>query len=142
MSILLVDDDLNDSTFFKIAVHKSTLPISLQTVMDGGLAIDYLEGRCDYADRGLYPLPDVVVLDLAMQLTGGLEFLEWRRASASFSSLPVIIFSGFAYRGAIDAALAMGANGFIEKPFELEGWTPVIRQIWGFATECLESTQA
>ena len=138
LHILLVDDDLNDSTFFHIAVRKSLLGIALQTVMDGGLAIDYLEGRGPYADRSLHPLPDMVVLDLAMQLTGGLEFLEWRRASASFSSLPVVIFSGFAYKGAIDAALAMGANCFIAKPFQLDEWIPVIRQIWQFATECLQ----
>jgi CheY-like chemotaxis protein len=138
LRILLVDDDLNDSSFFHIAVRKSALRIALQTVMDGGLAIDYLEGRGPYADRSLYPLPDVVVLDLAMQLTGGLEFLQWRRASASFSSLPVVIFSGFAYKGAIDAALAMGANCFIAKPFQLDAWIPVIRQIWQFAAECLQ----
>ena len=140
LRILLVDDDPNDSTFFHIAVRKSALGISLETVMDGGLAIDYLEGRGTYTDRSLHPLPDVVVLDLAMQLTGGLEFLEWRRASTTFSSLPVIIFSGFAYKGAIDAALAMGASGFLPKPFEFEEWTPVIRQIWEFANEALQPT--
>jgi CheY-like chemotaxis protein len=142
LHILLVDDDLNDSTFFQIAVRRSALGISLQSVMDGGLAIDYLEGRCPYVDRSQYPLPDLVVLDLSMQLTGGLEFLEWRRSSASFSSLPVVIFSGFAYKGAIDAALAMGASSFIAKPFLFEEWMPVIHQIWEIGTECLHAHHA
>jgi DNA-binding response OmpR family regulator len=75
-------------------------------------------------------VPELVVLDWNMRRTGGLEFLDWRRVSASFSSLPVVIFSGFAYRGAIETALAMGANIYIVKPFDFEDWGAVIRQIW------------
>jgi len=141
LNILLVDDDLNDSALFRLAIDKSGLEISLQTVIDGGLAVDYLEGRQGYADRLGHPLPDVVVLDLAMRLTSGLEFLEWRRASPSFSCLPVVIFSGFAFKHAIDAALAMGASSFILKPFEFDQWTPVVRQIWEFGTESLQLTK-
>ena len=84
----------------------------------------------------------LVLLDLDMRLTGGLDFLDWRRASASFSSLPVVIFSGFAYKGAIETALVMGANSFIAKPFEFEGWKAVVRQIWDFGMGCLRATRA
>jgi len=137
LNILLVDDDHNDAALFGIAIDRSDLNMWLQTVTDGGVAMDYLEGRGDFADRLLHPLPDVVVLDLDMRLTGGFEFLEWRRASASFSCLPVVIFSGFAYKGAIDTALAMGARTFIAKPVEFEDWQTVVRQVWDFGMECL-----
>jgi len=133
LNVLLIDDDHGDSALFGIAVDKSDLDIWLQTVTDGGVAIDYLEGRGVYADRSLHPLPDVVVLDLDMRLSGGLEFLEWRRASAAFSSLPVVLFSGFAYKGAIATALAMGASTFIAKPLQFEAWIGVVREIWELA---------
>jgi CheY-like chemotaxis protein len=142
LNILLVDDDHNDAALFGIAVDRSDVNIWLQTVTDGAVAIDYLKGRDDYCDRTLHPLPDLVVLDLDMRLTGGLEFLEWRRASASFSSLPVVIFSGFAYKGAIDTALAMGARTFISKPAEFEGWRAIVRQIWDLGMECLRDAHA
>jgi len=138
LNILLVDDDHNDSALLGIAIDKSDVNIWLQTVTDGGTAIDYLEGRGNYGDRSLHPLPDLVVLDLDMRLTGGLEFLEWRRASASFSSLPVVIFSGFAYKGAIDTALGMGARTFISKPVEFEGWQTVVGKIWEVGMESLQ----
>ncbi len=80
-------------------------------------------------------MPDLVVLDLDLRLTGGLEFLEWRRASAEFSALRVVLFSSFAYKGAIETALDMGASAFIAKPPQFEGWIPVIRQIWGLGLE-------
>lgn len=138
LNILLVDDDHNDCALLGIAIDKSDVNIWLQTVTDGGTAIDYLEGRGNYGDRSLHPLPDLVVLDLDMRLTGGLEFLEWRRASASFSSLPVVIFSGFAYKGAIDTALGMGARTFISKPVEFEGWQTVVGKIWEVGMESLQ----
>jgi two-component system, response regulator len=135
LDLLMVEDDQNDCVLFGIAVHKTHLNICLQIVTDGEQAIDYLEGRGIYIDRGLHPLPGLVVMDLDMRLTGGLEFLDWRRASALFSTLPVVIFSGFTYKDAIETALAMGAKTFIAKPVEFEGWQAVVRQIWDLGME-------
>jgi CheY-like chemotaxis protein len=141
LDLLMVEDDQNDSALFGIAVNKTHLNICLQTVTDGEHAIDYLEGRGVYVDRELHPLPALILMDLNMRLTGALDFLDWHRASAIFSSLPVVIFSGFAYKGAIETALAMGAKTFIAKPCEFDGWQAVVRQIWDLAIERSEPTK-
>jgi CheY-like chemotaxis protein len=138
LDILLVDDDRNECSLFGVAVDKADLNICLQTVMDGEQAIDYLTGRGVYANRSVYPSPALLVLDLDMPLTGWLEFLDWRRSSSLFSSLPVVLFSAFAYRGTIETALAMGANAFVAKPLEFECWESAIRQIWEFGAESSE----
>ncbi|HWW01340.1 MAG TPA: response regulator [Candidatus Acidoferrum sp.] len=130
LDLLLVDDDQNDCALLRIALDKTDLNICLQAVSDGEEAIDYLEGRGVYADRASHPFPALVLLDLDRRLTGGWGFLDWRRASASFSSLPVVIFSKFAYKGAIETALVMWANTYMAKPLELEGWKAAVRQIW------------
>ena len=131
--MLLVDDD--DCALLGTAVNMTDLNISLLTVTDGEQAIDYLEGRDVYADRSMHPLPDLVVLDLDTRLTEGLAFLDWRRASGSFASLPVVIFSGTAYKGAVETALAKGANAFVAKPHEFDGWEAVVQQIWSVGME-------
>jgi CheY-like chemotaxis protein len=136
LDILLVDDDHSDLALFGIAVDATDLDIWLQTVTDGEQAIDYLEGRGAYADRSMHPVPDLVLLDLDMRLTRGFDFLDWRKASRSFSSLPVVLLSGLTYRGAVETALAMGANTFIAKPSEFENWKAVVRQVWDFGMEC------
>ena len=130
LDVLLVDDDSNDCALFGLAVERTGLNILLQTAPGGEQAIDYLEGRGAYTDRSIHPLPDLVVLDLDMRLTGGLDFLGWRKTSSLFGSLPVVIYSGFAYQGAIDTALAMGAKAFIAKPLEFEHLEAVVRRIW------------
>jgi CheY-like chemotaxis protein len=139
LAILLVDDD--DCALFGIAVNMTDLNIGLRTVTDAEQAIEYLEGRGVYSDRSLHPLPAVVVLDWDMRLAGGLEFLRWRRASVSFSSLPAVLFSAFADEDTIKAASAMGANTFIRKPLKFEDWETAVRQIWDLAMERSEPTK-
>lgn len=141
LDVLLIDDDQNDCGLFGTVADKADLNIRLQTVTDGEQAIDYLEGRGVYADRSLHPLPALVVLDLDMRLTRGFDFLDWHRASASFSSLPVVILSEFAYAGTIETALAMGANSFIIKPVEFDEWEAVARRVWELGMERIETMQ-
>ena len=133
LRILLVDDD--DCALLGIAVEMADLNLRLQTVTDGGQAIEYLEGRGAYADRSTHPLPDLLVLDLDTRLTRALDFLGWRRASALFSSLPVVLFSAFAHKGAVDSALAMGANTFVAKPLEFGCWDAAVRRLWDLGME-------
>jgi CheY-like chemotaxis protein len=135
LPVLLVDDDRNGCALCGMAIDKMALNIQLQTVTDGEDAIDYLEGRGDYFDRSLYPLPTLAVLDLDMRLAQGLAFLSWRRASSSFSSLPVVILSAFAYKGAIELALKMGALTLLATPFELEGWKAIVCRLWDLGLE-------
>jgi DNA-binding response OmpR family regulator len=133
LDILLVDDD--DCALFGIAAKMTHLNICLRTVTDGDQAIEYLQGSGVYADRSLHPLPAVVVLDLDTRRAGWLDFLRWRRASASLSSLPVALFSAFAQEDTIKTASAMVATTFITKPFKFEDWEAVVRQVWALGME-------
>jgi CheY-like chemotaxis protein len=139
LDILLVSDDRAACALFGAAVNETGINIWLQTVTDGEQAIDYLEGRGEYARRFIHPVPDLVVLDLDTRLAGGLLFLSWRRASPSCCSLPVVSLSAFVYKAASALALAMGSNTLITTPFELEGWKAVVQQIWNLAIERREA---
>lgn len=137
LHILLVDDD--DCALLGVAVNMTDHNICLRNVTDSEQAIDYLEGRGVYADRSTHPVPDLVVLDLNTRLTGDSDFLDWRRASASFASLPVVIFGDDSCKGAVETALAMGADTFVAKPLEFEGWDAAVRQIWDLGMERSEA---
>ena len=130
LKVLLVDDDHSDLALMGMAIERSQRDIWLQTASDAQRAIDYLAGRDVYADRGMHPLPDLVILDLDMPLSGGFDFLDWRRASAASASIPVAILSGWAYPGAIQTALSMGAVASFAKPAQFEDWTSLVEQVW------------
>jgi CheY-like chemotaxis protein len=130
LHVLLVDDDHTDLALMGLAIERSGHNIWLQTAADAQRAIDYLAGKDIYADRTMHPLPDLILLDLDMPLSGGFDFLDWRKASAVFSSLPVAILSGSAYPGAIQTALSMGAIASFTKPDQFQNWNSLVEQVW------------
>src|ERR1017187_5649591 len=83
-----------------------------------------------FADRSMYPLPDVLVLDLKMPRMDGIAFLVWRKDTPAFSTLPVMIFPGLEDKEEIERALALGASHFLAKPHNLEGYKEVVRAVW------------
>jgi len=139
LDVILVDDCDDDCGLFVIAADKAGVNMRLQIVTSGQEAIEYLEGRGVYADRARHPVPKLVVLDFDTRLNGGFDFLNWRRVSAFYSSLPVLILSEFAYTDTMETNSALGAGHFMAKPLELEGWETVVRRIWELGVERSES---
>src|ERR1700749_1940284 len=93
ITVLLVEDDLNDIFLVKRAFKKVNLNNPLQIVTDGVEAVQYLIGEGKYADRKTYPLPDLIVMDLKMPRKTGLEVLEWMKKDNSLKRIPAIIVS-------------------------------------------------
>src|SRR6185369_4475109 len=60
---LLVENDPDEAFFFIRALRKAGLHRRLPVVRSAGEAINYLAGRGDYADRALFPMPSIVILD-------------------------------------------------------------------------------
>ncbi len=131
LRVLYVEDDINDRTMFGIMAEKTErVAIWLYTVSNAQEAREYLEGKAQYADRAMYQLPEIVVIDLNMPGGGGLDFLEWRKSSHQFASLPVIIFSGTLPPKDLERAKTMGVAAVFEKPALLAGWMKAIRDIY------------
>jgi two-component system response regulator len=132
LDMLLVDDDEVDGLLFRRAVAKTELNIRLRTLAAGQEAIHYLEAKGQYADRSLHPLPDVIVLDLRMPELTGFEFLAWRKVSAFFLAIPVVVFSGSNDPGEVRRVFELGADKHIVKPSQFQDWEKVVREIWDF----------
>jgi CheY-like chemotaxis protein len=74
-TILYAEDEETDVLLLRLALKRSGLAHPLQVVVNGVEAIDYLAGAGAFADRSLYPLPCLVLLDLKMPLKDGFEVL-------------------------------------------------------------------
>jgi CheY-like chemotaxis protein len=130
--VLMAEDDENDIAFLQRAFKQAEIHNALQVVQDGQAAIDYLSGAGTFSDRGRYPLPGLLLLDLKMPRKTGMEVLEWIRARETLRSLPIIVFSSSVYPADIETAYRKGANAFVTKPSGAPERTELARMIKGF----------
>ncbi|MEL0083616.1 MAG: response regulator transcription factor [Gammaproteobacteria bacterium] len=106
MRVLVVEDD----PALRAQLHKSLTEIGY--VVD--LAVDGAEGL--YFGQQ-YPC-DLVVLDMGLPKKGGLELIrEWRQAELSF---PILVLTARSAWQDKVAALEMGADDYLVKPFVMQ----------------------
>jgi CheY-like chemotaxis protein len=128
-TILLVDDCPDDVLLIRLALARAGITQKLIVVSDGEKALLYLRGENPFADRAAFPLPKVVLLDLAMPRMGGFEVLEWIRRQPHLSQTPVIVLTGSALIADSRRAYELGANSFVTKPADLTELTLALKEI-------------
>jgi CheY-like chemotaxis protein len=136
-TVLLVEDDLNDIFLVKRAFKLARLETPLQVVTDGEEAIRYLKGEGRYADRGVYPLPKLVVMDIKMPRLTGFEVLEQIKQEGPLRRIPIVIVSSSDRHEDVNRAYELGANAYMVKPMDyrsVEHLFESITHYWGL--EC------
>lgn len=113
--ILHVEDDADDALFVQRALGKAQVPCTVHRVENGDRAIEYLEGKGQFAAREQYPLPSLMLLDLKLPLVSGFEVLAWTRSQERFKSLLILILSGSGIEEDRARARELGANSFFVK---------------------------
>jgi CheY-like chemotaxis protein len=120
LSVLYVEDDDSHVIALKHAFRVAGLEAPLFTAPDGEVAVEFLSGVGDYADRSHYPLPSLVLLDINMPCLCGLEVLHWIRTASACRDLPVVMLSSSTHYDDVAAAYQMGANGYLVKSGGIE----------------------
>jgi len=82
----------------------------------GQHAIDYLSGSGIYQDRGRYPIPAIVFLDLKLPLMSGHEVLGWIRSQRQLESLLVVVLTSSNEPSDVRRSYSLGANSYLMKP--------------------------
>ena len=108
--ILFIEDDPDDIFLFNRAFEQSRIPCRVHTARRVEEAQEYLTGSGRYADRKEFPLPDVIVTDLAFREATGLQFLNWLRYESGVHNIPVICLSGSDDPEKLQQARSFGAT--------------------------------
>jgi two-component system, chemotaxis family, response regulator Rcp1 len=124
--ILLVEDNPGDVRLVQEALKESRVAAQLYVATDGVQALEFLRQHGRYAGN---PKPDMLLLDLNMPKTTGIELLTTIRNDHSLRSLPVVILSSSQRRSDIDTALQLYANCYLIKPIDTERLILVLRTI-------------
>lgn len=128
-TVLLVDDGHDERLLFERAAKKAGASFNLQFAEDGEAGVAYLNGTGEYADRGRFPLPDLMVLDLNMPRMTGFEVLEWIRNHPHFRELPVIMFTASDHEKDVKRAFELMVNSYLVKPMSIAALVDTVRMI-------------
>jgi CheY-like chemotaxis protein len=79
--------------------------------------------------RALLNKPDIMLLDVMMPGTNGLEVCRQIRSSADLSKIRIILVSAMALPSEREAGVRAGADTYVTKPFEEEMLLETIRSL-------------
>ncbi len=127
--VLSVDDNDVDGALLERAFKRTSVPARLYRVSEGPQALAYLSGDGIYKDRESYPLPDLVLLDLAMPKMSGVEVLKWIRQQNIVNKTRVLIFTSSEKPEDFRAATEIGADGYLLKPTKFDDLKKLVKQI-------------
>ena len=123
-TILLVEDNSDDAALTELAL-RGGMPANLEIAGDGEEALDYL------LDDG-NDLPRLVLLDLGLPNTDGLEVLRRIREHERTCLTPVVILTGSSSPDDIAAGYRYGANSYVRKPVDFDEFARLIREIGSY----------
>lgn len=127
--IMLIDDDPLDAELAMTGFREIGSPHCIHHIGSGQAAINYLTGTGEYADRGEFPIPDLIMLDLKMPGIDGFAVLQNLKSRPELRRLPVIIFSNSRDDDDRRACYDHGANSYLVKPTTYDGVVDVCRQV-------------
>jgi len=126
--IFVVEDDDADKMLFEEACAAGDLGLRLE-FFDGAEA---LQARLDQDPVAGTARPALILLDLNMPGTSGLEVLQWLRARRASAILPVVVFSTSWFEEDVRACYAAGANAFLVKPLRFEELVTTLKAFRSF----------
>jgi len=130
--ILIVEDsDIDYETTLR-AFKKSKMANPVQRCEDGEEALDYLFQRNGYSPAEKSPRPGLILLDLNLPGTDGREFLKEIKKDPELKTIPVIILTTSSDDKDIETCYQAGANSYIQKPVDLEGFFTAIQRLKDF----------
>ena len=132
LSVLLVEDNLDDVLITKRAWKKGRINSELHVAYDGEEALDFLNKRGKYSEA---PNVSLVLLDLKMPRVNGLEVLQNIKSDKVLKKIPIVMLTTSNRNEDIEKAYEYGCNGYIVKPVSYDNFIKAVHKIEDFWLE-------
>jgi CheY-like chemotaxis protein len=134
-AILLVEDNPADVALIREALSEIGSPVRLMVAKDGAEAIARVRKEGPYSQASC---PDLILLDLNLPKISGHEVLEAIRGDHDLKWIPVIVLTTSEAESDIFRSYATGANCYITKPPDLDGFFAMVDAIHHFWLNVVE----
>ncbi|MFK7752431.1 MAG: response regulator [Sedimentitalea sp.] len=128
-TILIIEDNPDDYEACVTALTQdNNLANPIQWCNTGDDGLDYLRGEGQYTDAKP-PRPCLIMLDLNLPGTDGRDVLTQIKTDDMLKKIPVIIMTSSRDQADIDASYSAGANSYVVKPVNLDGFLKAITRL-------------
>jgi CheY-like chemotaxis protein len=128
VTIVMIEDDEGHARLIEKNVRRAGVNNDIVPFTDGTSALEYILGKdmsgTVSAERYL-----LVLLDLNLPDMSGMEILQQLKANPFTKRLPVVILTTTDDKTEIQRCYDLGANVYITKPVDYEGFANAIRQL-------------
>jgi len=127
--ILLVDDNPADTDLIAEVWARNGRSSNIHAITDGVEAIAFLRREQKYAHA---LVPDFVILDLNLPKKDGRALLAEVKTDTFLRKIPIAIFSTSEAQQDITRSYELGANCYVSKPGNLQGFISAVTLIGDF----------
>lgn len=124
--ILLVEDDVQDAELALAALTERNISHNVVHVVDGFEALDFITYTGVVTTR---QPPKVILLDLKLKTTSGLEVLRQLKAEDQTKMIPVVVFTSSVQEIELVESYRLGVNSYILKPTDHDAYRQIIGEI-------------
>lgn len=127
--IIVVEDSPYDAELIVDALKLKGLAKKIMVLEDGSQVLDYIFSKGSFTNNESNPNPKLILLDLKMPKVNGIEALKQLKSNPETQHIPVVVLTSSKEDIDIKTAYKFGANSYIVKPVDYEGFEEVIGEI-------------
>ena len=120
--VLVIDDSALIHQMYKMVLMRYRCQII--NALNGQEGLDKLEKNPDVS---------MMLVDINMPLMNGLEFIQKVKALGKYDNIPIVIVSTEGKEEDTQRGIALGARGYVKKPFQPSDLHNLIAKIFGTA---------
>jgi len=114
--ILIIEDNLDSRDLLSKLLQLSGFQVTVAP-----------DGETGYV-AAVNSRPDLIITDVNMPRTDGIEFVKRARFDQALSKIPIVVVTAFG-PGVAQAAREAGANDAVDKPFDFDRFLATIRTL-------------
>jgi two-component system response regulator len=127
--ILLVEDNANDAELAQAALRRRNIPGEVVHVTDGDQLLDSIFLASLYSSWHEIKIPKVILLDLKLKTTNGLDVLRQLKADIRARTIPVVVFTSSERDIEMIESYNLGVNSYVVKPSDAEEFMQTVGDI-------------
>jgi len=130
--ILQVEDDPIDVGNLRRAFSRCGIANPLRSVASAADALALLRGT----PGGARVRPAIILLDIALPGTGGLDLLREIKSDPGLRGIPVVVLSASRHDRDLETAYQLGVAGYVVKPMDFEGFVRAVAAVERYWALC------